>query len=197
MILRLTDVGRTFGTRRILSDVNLSLGAGEGVRLVGPSGLGKSTLLEIAAGLLPPSSGLVERRGGLAIAFQDDALLPWTDATDNLAYALSTCPGGRGRIGKWLERFELPARARPSTLSGGMRRRLALARAFAAEADLTLLDEPFAFLDARWRGLIARWIDERAAAGGAVVHSTHQVDATPSSTIRTLTLDVGGRLVEA
>lgn len=194
MILRLQGVGHRFGERVLLSGVDLTLSAGEGLRLVGPSGCGKSTLLEIAAGLLAPTRGRVERRGRLAIAFQDDALLPWTDAAGNLAYALAGIPGGRQRIAPWLDRFGLPSDLLPGALSGGMCRRLALARAFAAGAELTILDEPFAFLDAGWRAEVARCIDERVASGGAVLHSTHQTEDTPASTLKTLAIDDDGHL---
>ncbi|MTJ80846.1 MAG: ATP-binding cassette domain-containing protein [Telmatospirillum sp.] len=192
--MRLRGVTHQFGSRRVLSGVDLTLAAGEGVRLVGPSGRGKSTLLEIAAGLLAPTRGTVDRRGRLAIAFQDDALLPWTDAAGNLAYALAGIPGGRQRIAPWLERFGLPPDLLPGAMSGGMCRRLALARAFAAGADLTILDEPFAFPAAGGRAAGARPTPHRAAAGGAVLHSTHQTEDTPASTSRTLAIDDSGGL---
>lgn len=196
-ILCLDKIGHSFGGRRILKGISLSLEAGDCVRLVGTSGLGKSTLLDIAAGWLRPAEGRVSRRGRLAVSYQDDALLPWTDARANLAYALAGQPGTQARIGPWLERFELSPEMRPGAMSGGMCRRLALARAFATEADLTLLDEPFAFLDAAWRQRVAAVIDERAGAGGAVLFTTHQMEETPASTIRTVTIGSAGGLVEA
>lgn len=196
MILELHAISKTRGDRRVLDGVEFGLGAGECVRLVGPSGLGKSTLLEIAAGLVPPDAGRVVRRGAAAMTFQDDALLPWATAADNLAYALATRPGSHAAIPAWLARFDLPPGSLPAEMSGGMRRRLALARAFAANAGLLLLDEPFAFLDAAWRARVAEMIDATAAAGAAVLFSTHQSEETPRACRRSVTLE-GGRIAPA
>jgi len=196
MSLSLCGVRKAYDGRTILDGIDLAVAAGESVRLVGPSGLGKSTLLEVAAGLTPPDAGRVERRGRVAMTFQDDALLPWADAAGNLAYALAALPDGQARVLPWLARFDLPPALRPSEMSGGMRRRLALARAFAAGAEVLLLDEPFAFLDAEWRVCVAEMIDAAAAGGAAVVFSTHQAEETPASTRHTLTI-ADGRLIAA
>jgi len=195
MTLRLVSVSKSFAGRAVLSDVSLAVEAGESVRLTGPSGIGKSTLLGIAAGLAAPDSGRIERPARLAMAFQQDALLPWADAFSNLTYALAALPDAKGRARTWLDAFDLAADLTPEKMSGGMRRRLSLARAFAAGAPLLLLDEPFAFLDAPWRRRIARSIDEAAARGTAVLYATHQAEETPESTRRTLTLAEGGRLI--
>ena len=196
MILELQAIGKSYGGHAILGGVDLHLDAGECVRLVGRSGLGKSTLLEIAAGLTPPGAGRVVRAGAVAMTFQDDALLPWAGAADNLAYALAARPRALAEIPAWLARFDLPPGLRPAEMSGGMRRRLSLARAFAAGASLLLLDEPFAFLDAAWRARVAEMIDEAAGAGAAVLFSTHQSDETPRSCHRSVTL-ADGRIAPA
>lgn len=120
--------------------------------------------------------GHVEGFAQAALVFQDDALIPWLDAAANLDYALAALPLAerQRRRRQWLERFGLPGHLRPGAMSGGMRRRLNLARAFAAERCLLLLDEPFAFLDPPWQHLVGTEIRRVASSGGAVVVVTHQ-----------------------
>lgn len=194
MTLRMHGVGKSLGGRVILAGIDLDLAPGESLRLVGPSGLGKSTLLGLAAGILRPDAGRIEHPARVAMSFQEEALLPWTDALGNLLYALAALPDAAARARVWLARFDLPPALRPAEMSGGMCRRLALARAFAAGAPLLLLDEPFAFLDAPWRQAVSRMIDEAAGNGAAVLFSTHQTGDDPASTRRTLTIDPLGGL---
>lgn len=194
MTLSMHGVGKSLGGRIILTGIDLDLASGESLRLIGPSGLGKSTLLGLAAGVLRPDAGRIERPARVAMSFQEEALLPWADALANLLYALASLPDAATRARAWLARFDLPPDLRPAEMSGGMCRRLALARAFAAGAPLLLLDEPFAFLDAPWRRAVSRMIDEAAENGAAVLFSTHQTGDDPASTRRTLTIDTLGGL---
>ncbi|MBN2752803.1 MAG: ABC transporter ATP-binding protein [Rhodospirillaceae bacterium] len=194
MRLHLHNIVKTYGDRVILKDIAFHLDKGECVRLVGPSGLGKSTLLEIAAGVTPPDSGHVVHNGRISMTFQDDALLPWANAEANLAYALACRPAQKDYIRTWLTRFDLPFTLHPAEMSGGMRRRLSLARAFAAQADILFLDEPFAFLDAIWRQHVADMIDAATQSGSAVLFSTHQSEEMPRSCRRSMTIDGHGGL---
>ncbi|PLW76546.1 ABC transporter ATP-binding protein [Cohaesibacter celericrescens] len=144
-----------YGNRTVLTDVNLSLSAGEMVALMGPSGCGKSTLLEIAVGLRDPSSGHVTRNyRRAAIMFQDARLLPWRTAQENVAFALKVdhipISQAQQQAEEILAAVELSPdhfRCFPRQLSGGMRQRVALARALVIKPDLLLLDEPFSALD--------------------------------------------------
>lgn len=160
----------------IIEAADLALEAGETLALIGPSGCGKSTLLELMAGVQEPDCGEIVRSCPASLVFQDDALIPWLDAAANLDYALAALPLAerQRRRRQWLERFGLPGHLRPGAMSGGMRRRLNLARAFAAERCLLLLDEPFAFLDPPWQHLVGTEIRRVASSGGAVVVVTHQ-----------------------
>ena len=148
LILKKVIVG--YDGKPLLTDVNLTVEAGETVCLTGPSGLGKTTLLRVAAGLLPPMSGSVSNSfASIAFAFQDDRLLPWLSATDNLLFTL---PAKRPRAEalEWLSRLELPQESwklKPAELSGGMQKRVNLARALATAPELLILDEPFNSLD--------------------------------------------------
>ncbi|MDR1360226.1 MAG: ATP-binding cassette domain-containing protein, partial [Deltaproteobacteria bacterium] len=136
--------------RPVIASVSLSLSRGEIVCLTGPSGIGKTTLLETLAGILSPDRGSVRLSRPPALMFQDDALIPWLSAEANINYIL---PEGApsGTAAQWLERFGLEKNLPPTAMSGGMRRRLSLARAFASGRELLLFDEPFAFLDQAWR----------------------------------------------
>lgn len=187
-MLRLDRVGKRVGRARIIDEVSLHVGPGEIVCVTGPSGAGKTTLLEIMAGLLAPDTGRVEREVPLSLAFQDDALLPWLSAGGNMDYALSLLPGAerKRRALYWLDRFGLDGRARPETMSGGMRRRLNLARAFAQERPLLLLDEPYAFLDRPWQDKVTDEVRRLAAEGGAVVMISHQTEALENLPCRML-----------
>ncbi len=156
--------GRT-GTVVACQDVNLTVRQGEFLAVVGPSGCGKSTLLNMAAGLMPPSRGQVLYHGkpvripntDVGYLTQRDTLLPWRTVEDNVAIALELKGQSRAtRIQtahEWLARMGLTGfeKSYPAQLSGGMRRRVALARTLAYEPETILMDEPFGALDAQLR----------------------------------------------
>ena len=159
--LGLTNEG-TDRTVRALDALSLEVAQGEPVAVIGPSGCGKSTMLLVAAGLLSPTEGEVrvdgERLGGprleTALILQDFGLLPWKTVEQNAALGLTVRGVAREQV-RERTRAALDlvglgdfARAYPVELSGGMRQRLALARAVALDADVLLMDEPLSALDA-------------------------------------------------
>jgi ABC-type nitrate/sulfonate/bicarbonate transport system ATPase subunit len=146
----------------ILHNINLDIGKGEIISLIGASGCGKSTLLNVIAGLLSPRLGRVLLDGkpieGPAadriMVFQDDAVFPWMRVRANVEYGLRIKGLGAlemaKRVDEVLELVELKAwqNAHPKELSGGMRKRVDLARAIAVDPKVLLMDEPFGALDA-------------------------------------------------
>jgi NitT/TauT family transport system ATP-binding protein len=153
----------------VLEGASLAVGDGQFVGLVGPSGSGKSSLLRAVIGLQQPLKGTVEREvapSDVAILFQDDALLPWKTARDNVALGLTLNDVPRAQAlaqaDLWLERLGLAGFGHrfPRHLSGGQRKRVALAQVLARGPKLLLMDEPFASLDAIVR---ARIIQDVAA----------------------------------
>ena len=153
----------------MLEGASLAVGDGQFVGLVGPSGSGKSSLLRAVIGLQQPLKGTVEREvapSDVAILFQDDALLPWKTARDNVALGLTLNDVPRAQAlaqaDLWLERLGLAGFGHrfPRHLSGGQRKRVALAQVLARGPKLLLMDEPFASLDAIVR---ARIIQDVAA----------------------------------
>jgi NitT/TauT family transport system ATP-binding protein len=153
------------GTRKVLEDVNLDVPAGQFIALVGRSGCGKTTLLNMIAALVDPSTGSVsiggatprEARPRLGFMLARDALLPWRTAQGNVEYGLELRGIDRATRRRtacdWLARVHLSGSERlwPWQLSQGMRQRVALARTWALDPDVLLMDEPFAALDARTR----------------------------------------------
>lgn len=139
----------SFGDKTVLDRFSLNIPDSGVTALSGPSGCGKTTLLRVLAGLEKLQGGSVEGviPRETAILFQDDRLLPWRTVEQHLADVLSR--EQRGRVPELLALAELEGeeRSRPSALSGGMGRRLALARCLALPARLYLLDEPFAGVD--------------------------------------------------
>lgn len=150
----LRNVSRTFGTRRVLSDIDLEIGEGEFLVIVGASGCGKSTLLKIIAGLDRGAEGEIRIEENRSIVFQDSRLLPWKLVWENVVLGLR---GNRAELRRRalaaLDEVNLLARADawPLTLSGGEAQRVAIARALVRTPKLLLLDEPFAALDALTR----------------------------------------------
>ena len=138
----------SYGEKTVLDRFSLELPAVPLLGLTGPSGCGKTTLLRVLAGLEQPQSGTVEGvPARTAFLFQEDRLLPWRTVGQNLTDVL---PKERqGELDRWLSFAELDGEAhnRPADLSGGMARRLALARCAALDSDLMLLDEPFTGID--------------------------------------------------
>jgi sulfonate transport system ATP-binding protein len=173
-----------------LKDVNLDIGAGEFITLLGASGCGKTTLLRILAGLEKGHSGEAILNGkpimkpgrDRGVVFQDHRLLPWLNVEDNVAFGLEHLPKAERRkialkhialVG--LSGFE---RSLPSQLSGGMAQRAAIARALATDPDILLMDEPLGALDALTRMYMQEELEKiwRAKPGLTVVMVTHDVD---------------------
>ena len=157
-LIRLSGVSKSFGSgsQRVtaLADVDLEVHRGEFVCLIGASGCGKSTILNLVAGLDQPNSGSVEVATKPALMFQESALFPWLTVAANIELPLRLAgvpkPERRRRVEQLLHAVHLDgfARSRPHQLSGGMRQRGALARAFAQDTEILLMDEPFGALDA-------------------------------------------------
>jgi NitT/TauT family transport system ATP-binding protein len=163
--VRLTDVSKVYGQGRgavqALDKVSLSVAPGEFVCLIGASGCGKSTLLSLVAGLDSATSGQIDTGGQkVTLMFQEPALFPWLTAARNVELALRArgVPKAerRSRTRELLETVHLGdfGDKRPHELSGGMRQRVAMARALSQDADVLLMDEPFGALDAMTRDLL-------------------------------------------
>jgi nitrate/nitrite transport system ATP-binding protein len=181
------------GPFRALSDVNLKVAEGEFLSIIGHSGCGKSTILNIVAGLLRPTEGVVLMEGrevcepgpDRAVVFQNHSLLPWLTVYENVRLAVDKV--WRRRTGaerdQWtrhnLERVHMAHALdkRPNEISGGMKQRVGIARALAMEPRLLLLDEPFGALDALTRAHLQDSLMQiHAELGNTVLMVTHDVD---------------------
>ena len=192
-------VGKTFETLQgevvAVRDITLDVRESEFMTLVGPSGCGKSTLLNMAAGLFEPTTGTVRYRGAVVAPYnqrvgymtQNDHLLPWRDVVGNVIVPLEIrrVPKGeaRDRVDDLLAKVGLKGfeKAYPSQLSGGMRKRCALARLLAYDPEALLMDEPFGALDAQLRLKMQIEIRDLALSlGKTVVFVTHDLDEAVS-----------------
>ncbi len=180
--VRFQDLSFTWPNGEALcSGLDMVVQPGEILALVGPSGCGKSTLLRLAAGLLAPSSGSVERpKGEQAFVFQKPTLLPWRTLQENVALPLELV--GRSDPAAVIEVLELVGLAEhatklPVTLSGGMQMRASLARALVTQPELVLLDEAFSALDGLTRRrLHLAFLEIWRAKGFSVLMVTHDLD---------------------
>lgn len=188
MLVEMKHIKKSYGDQKILTDFSISIEEREKVCLMGASGIGKTTILRILAGLVKPDSGQISGLQGkkISMVFQEERLLDWTDAFENVALVLNQKKFGKGKktrkaaIADFLQKeFDAVGlhdyKEKPvSQLSGGMRRRIAIVRALCAEGELLLLDEPFTGLDAATKAQTAKYLKSRAAER-AVVMVTHDL----------------------
>jgi NitT/TauT family transport system ATP-binding protein len=182
----LAGVSKVYGRGRAavhaLDQVSLTAAPGEFTCLIGASGCGKSTMLNLVAGLDKPTAGEISVGGRVAFMFQEPGLFPWLTAAGNIELALRARGAGkaerRAKAAELLETVHLGGfgKKRPHELSGGMRQRVALARALAQDADVLLMDEPFGALDAMTRDFLHDELD-RVCTGRnlTVLFVTHNV----------------------
>jgi nitrate/nitrite transport system ATP-binding protein len=199
----------------VFEDVTLEIARGEFVTMVGHSGCGKSTLLNIIAGLERSSRGGVVLEGreilrpGMdrMVVFQNFSLMPWMSAFDNIRLAVRAAHPTWSRaevaahVQRWVDMVGLAGAEikRPAALSGGMRQRVGLARAFSTEPKVLLLDEPFAQIDALTRGVIQdELVRMWSASRNTVFMVTHDVDEAIllSDRIALMTRGPGARLAD-
>ena len=199
--------GKTPGERyTAVADTSLAIAEGEFVSVVGPTGCGKSTLLNVAAGLLAPSAGRalvagnplsgINARAGYM--FQADALMPWRNALDNVIAGLEfrgvprDAALARGR--EWLMRVGLAGfeNRYPHQLSGGMRKRVALAQMLILDPEILLMDEPFSALDIQTRQLMENeLLDLWSANRKSVLFITHDLEEAIALSDRVVVLSAG------
>ncbi len=187
--IRINHLVKRFRTITAVDDVSIDIEEGTFFAIVGPSGCGKTTMLRILGGLETVTSGQCEiadpapGRPQYSIIFQGDSIFPWMTVWDNAAYGLRMRKAPKAEIeasvAQWLERTGLTRYSKlyPHQLSGGMRQRVSIARAFANDPEVLLMDEPFSALDEQNRTILQQellriWeVDKKT-----VVFITHSVD---------------------
>jgi NitT/TauT family transport system ATP-binding protein len=211
--LALENIDCTFLSRDDLSqrytavrNTTLVVGEGEFVSVVGPTGCGKTTLLNVAAGLLAPSAGEVKIFGSLLAGinthagymFQSEALMPWRNSIENVVAGLEFRRVPRSEAleqgNEWLKRVGLSGFGGryPHQLSGGMRKRVALAQMFILKPQILLMDEPFSALDVQTRQLMENeLLDLWSADRKSVVFITHDLEEAISLADRVVVLSAG------
>ena len=181
---------RAFGRTEVLGALTLDVTRGERIGLLGPSGIGKSTLLRILLGLDTGWEGHLDAPERMAPVFQEPLLLPWRNASDNLTI-VARISGNEAE--HWLARVGLEGLGAryPRQLSLGQQRRLALARAFAAKPDILIMDEPFASLDEATAARMVALTDAMLTETGAgLVIVTH--DPREAGALRAKPMTLGG-----
>lgn len=210
--IRFERVGKRFGAYAAVQDIDLEVQPGRFVSVVGPSGCGKSTLLNMAAGLIAPSEGIIgifgEPLNGLnkraAYMFQQDALLAWKTVLGNVMLGLRfrgvEPRAAEAQAREWVVRVGLErfADAYPAQLSGGMRKRVAIAQSWIVDPSILLMDEPFSALDVHTRQrmeseLLALW----TASPKTILFVTHDLEEALALSDEVVVLSAGpaGRIV--
>ena len=194
LVIKFQKVSKIFDAKEIaIRDVSFEIAKGEFVCLIGPSGEGKSTILQLIAGLEVPTSGDVTRPDGVSMAFQAGALLPWLTVLDNVGLGLVAQKMSREKVRsesmKYIAMMGLGGfeSKYPRELSGGQRQRVGIARALAVDPGVLLLDEPFSALDPKTteelhKDVIAIW----KSTGKTIVMVSHLIEEAVSLADRIL-----------
>ena len=179
-MLKLKNITHSYGTTPVLKNKSLTLAPEQRIALMGPSGVGKTTLLRIALGLLKPDEGTVQNNfRKTAAVFQEPRLLPWRTAAENVNLVLADDRSTMAEARLCLQRMNLADAADkyPRELSGGMQQRVAIARAMAVDADLLILDEPFKAMDEELRSQVIAQVAQTDAAILLVTHEEEEAAA--------------------
>ena len=198
-MIRFNNVTKSIGGRMILKDVTFDIQDHETVAVLGSSGSGKTTILRLIAGTLKPDSGTIEVDSEkIGFIFQDHRLLPWRTAQDNIALPRRAAgkprEEARRRARSWMDRLGLQGfyDYYPRQLSGGMMQRVSIARAFAIEPDIMLLDEPFSSLDASLADALLRDLKQVLSGYRATaVYVTHELPEALGMAKRIMRLNDG------
>lgn len=185
-IIKFSRIGKSFENHDVLENLSFEVDKEDIIGILGPSGVGKSTILKLIAGLEKPSTGtIVNKARNIGYVFQEPRILPWKTALDNVAIPLMAQglkkKDARTKAGECLGKMGLHGFEHyfPAQLSGGMIQRISLARAFSVEPDILLMDEPFSALDARLKdvllNLLKMQIAERPIPVIYVSHSPEEV----------------------
>lgn len=166
-IIEFKNISKRFGSLEVIRDLSFSVGKHDIIGILGPSGVGKSTILKLIAGLESPTGGILTSHANkIGYVFQEPRLLPWKTTFDNVCLPLVFNGLNKQEANKrtqhFLEKIGLNGFEDyyPSQLSGGMLQRVSLARAFALDPDLLLLDEPFSALDIRLKSVLETMLKE-------------------------------------
>jgi NitT/TauT family transport system ATP-binding protein len=200
-------VSKSFDSLKVLNDLSFHIASGQIMGVVGPSGVGKTTILKLITGILAPDEGAVRVADGVVgYVFQEPRLLPWRTALDNVAAPLRARGMGKAEAREkavvWLARVDLAgfAHYHPAELSGGMAQRVSVARALSVEPALLLMDEPFSNLDATLKSslmvTLRQILKERTTTAVYVTHDLTEalqladriVELMPDKSLRELDL---------
>jgi NitT/TauT family transport system ATP-binding protein len=184
-MIELNNISKSYGDLEVLKNLSFNFRAGEFVGICGPSGIGKTTLLQLIAGLEQPDGGSIYYQSrNIAYVFQESRLIPWCNVLENIEIGLfAAMPGGKSPRRQIAGQLALQVgldgfqHYYPSQLSGGMKQRVSLARAFAIDPDILLLDEPFSSLNDDLRDVMCHYLtDLLAAKPRTSIMVTHNID---------------------
>ncbi|WP_147820752.1 ABC transporter ATP-binding protein [Salidesulfovibrio onnuriiensis] len=200
-VIEMKNIHKRFGRRPVIAGFDLTVQQGEVLGMLGPSGIGKSTILRMIAGLEKPDAGRIRVRSAhIGYVFQEARLLPWDTALTNVALPLRAQGMDRKAAAEkaryFLHRMDLSEfeNVYPHQLSGGMRQRVALARAFAVSPDILLLDEPFTGLDKNLKETMRTLLESALETSrAAVIHVTHDPSELLDRTSRLVHLEQLGQ----
>jgi len=180
MAIELKNICKNYGEKEVLKDVNLTLNPNEITYIMGTSGIGKTTLINIIAGLVKPDSGQIfgMESKRISFVFQEDRLLEWETALANVLFVKSSAKAYVNEAKALLDKAGLAdsINKKAAELSGGMKRRVCICRALLADYDLLILDEPFKGLDEETKPVIMQLVKDNLREGAYVLCVTH--DAT-------------------